>query len=85
LEEIEAPYGYKLAAPVTVTLGAESLTENGILSITVVDELIEYVLPETGGSGTHLYTSGGMLLSAAAWILLYSNMSKRRKEEVRSS
>ncbi len=40
----------------------------------------DYELPETGGSGTHMYTLGGLLLSAAAIILLYRK-KKREKED----
>ena len=43
-----------------------------------------YVLPETGGAGTQLYTAGGALLTAAAGILLYIQ-NKRRKEGTASS
>ena len=43
-----------------------------------------YVMPETGGAGTQLYTAGGALLTAAAGILLYIQ-NKRRKEGTASS
>lgn len=36
-------------------------------------------LPETGGTGTTLYTAGGLLLITAAFVLLHSD-SKRRRE-----
>lgn len=39
-----------------------------------------YELPDTGGTGTYLYTMGGALLTCAA-ILLYIHNLKRRKEE----
>ena len=41
------------------------------------------VLPETGGVGTHLYTTVGLLLMTAA-ALLYINIFKRRKEDAPS-
>lgn len=43
-----------------------------------------YVMPSTGGIGTHLYTMGGLLLIIVAGILLYIQ-NKRRKEENASS
>lgn len=44
-----------------------------------------YELPETGGTGTTLYTIGGVLLLAGAGILLMYNHRKRRKEDPASS
>ena len=42
-------------------------------------------LPSTGGAGTTLYTTGGLLIMAiSAVLLLYSNKPKRRKEAKRS-
>ena len=43
-----------------------------------------YVMPETGGAGTALYTAGGALMTLVAGILLYIQ-NKRRKEETASS
>lgn len=42
------------------------------------------VLPSTGGTGTTLYTMGGILLTAAAILLLYETQ-KRRREDPASS
>lgn len=44
-----------------------------------------YELPETGGTGTHLYSMGGFLLLFSAGLLLLYNKSKRRKEDTASS
>lgn len=41
------------------------------------------VLPDSGGQGAHLYTLGGLLLSMAAGLLMYSH-GKRRKEDFAS-
>ena len=50
-------------------------------TITITNrELVGYVLPETGGVGTQLYTMGGLLMITASSLLLYRN-KKRRKEE----
>ena len=44
-----------------------------------------YVLPETGGAGTYLYTMGGLLLMAAVGIFLLYNHKPRGKEDFSSS
>lgn len=43
-----------------------------------VNHLTYYALPETGGTGTHLYTMAGLMLLCSAAYLLYRQ--KRRKE-----
>ena len=47
-------------------------------SVTVTNVKAEYVLPETGGVGTSLFTIGGFALTAGAMICL--PFSLRRKE-----
>ena len=44
-----------------------------------------YLLPETGGIGTNVYTIGGLILCAGAAILLLYNFRPRRKEDFTSS
>jgi LPXTG-motif cell wall-anchored protein len=44
-----------------------------------------YELPRTGGSGTELYTTGGLLLILISAVLLTYNQRKRRKEDYNSS
>ncbi len=39
-----------------------------------------YELPRTGGTGTHLYSIGGMALLMAAAYLLWNNQKRNRKE-----
>ena len=47
--------------------------------------VVQYELPNTGGAGTVPYTVGGfLLLTGAAFLLLY-NHTKRRKEDSSSS
>ena len=87
LRETKAPADHMPIADMPITLGAAD--DNGnvslTLSLTIVDRAISYELPETGGLGTHLYTTGGLLLMAAAVILLLYSQSKRRKEDFSSS
>lgn len=40
----------------------------------------QYKLPNTGGSGTGLYTAGGLMLILAAGMLIVTNAKNRRKE-----
>lgn len=58
---------------VTVAVDAETAVN------VVCTNTTGYVLPETGGHGTQLYTTGGVLLMAAALCLLYLR-NRRRKE-----
>lgn len=59
-------------------------TEYGIVTITNTKDAApggDYVLPETGGSGTTLYTLEGLLLTTAAGFLLLYRHTLRRKED----
>lgn len=63
-------------------------TDDGVVTITNKKAETSggsYVLPETGGTGTTLYTIGGLLLLAGAGFLLLHNYRKRRKEDFTSS
>lgn len=54
--------------------------------ITVVyTNAVKYELPETGGAGTTLYTTGGLLLIIATCCFLLYKYIKRRKEDFASS
>ena len=87
LREVKAPPGYGVAADKTIFLGpeAEGMDANGLYPVTVVNREPSYTLPETGGTGTSMYTMGGVLLMAAAGLTLLYNQTKRRKEESASS
>lgn len=63
--------------------GSSNGASNGE-TVRVTNQSFAPELPETGGTGTYLYTMGGALLMAAAGILLYIQ-NKRRKEETASS
>lgn len=54
-----------------------------VLTYEVEDRPFGYELPNTGGTGTELYTLGGLLLIAAAGLLAYYQ-HKRRKEDFAS-
>lgn len=87
LRETKAPTDHMPIADMPVTLGAADDSGNVslTLALTIVDRAISYELPETGGPGTYLYTTGGLLLMTAAVILLLYLPSKRRKEDFSSS
>jgi LPXTG-motif cell wall-anchored protein len=44
-----------------------------------------YLLPETGGGGTHLYTTAGLLLTLASTAYLVYISTKQRREDYFSS
>lgn len=80
LEEVRAPFGYQEASPQTIVLGGAGMEENQTLTLTVIDHLLEYELPETGGFGTCPYLAAGIfLLLSALWILWH--LHRRRKED----
>ena len=61
-----------------------SASADAMPQISFVNTVLQYELPETGGSGTNLYTMGGLLLMAGAGLLLYIQ-TRRRKEDPISS
>lgn len=79
LVEVEAPNGYALAAPETVVLGADG--NSSVVQLTIVDKKItegSFILPETGGPGTNVYTAGGILLLMIS-VLLYIKKKNQKK------
>ena len=57
---------------VTVTYNNNNGITSGTITVTnKKPEPKEYVLPETGGTGTYWYTMGGVLLTAGAAFLIY--------------
>lgn len=67
----------------TPVTDASAATVDADGTLTITNKLKPtYVLPETGGMGTHLYTGAGALLTGIALTLLYRrNQRKRRANE----
>lgn len=91
LTETGIPPGYSSdGTTYTVTVAYDELTvqavNNGVDTEWngVVVNNTYYELPETGGSGTTMYTTGGALLMAAAMYLLYIQYKRRKGEETSS-
>ena len=64
----------------TVTIG-----ESESSTVTVTNSVSYPELPETGGSGTSLYTIGGLTMLISAAVLLIMPHTKRRKGDLHSS
>ncbi len=87
LTETKVPEGYLhpidcevVVAYNEITVDGEKVPDNWI----VVNE-IAYELPETGGSGTILYSAGGVTLMFTAALLLMNKYSSRRRKNSASS
>lgn len=78
--ETKAPDNYNLlAAPIVVTFSAANLGENNLVSGITCTNTNKFTLPKTGGTGTILFTAGGVsLILVAAFLLL---MGARKKKE----
>ncbi len=63
--------------------GAADTNNAGIASgeATIVNEMITYTLPNTGGPGTLPYTLGGLTLLLLACALLYNQFLRKRRDE----
>ena len=69
--------GWQLVTDDTNTAPIPANSENRVFQIT--NTPITYTLPETGGIGTLPYTLGGLLLMAAAALLLGQEIKRRRE------
>lgn len=88
LVEIQASAGFSLAAePITVTVDeASHLTkedgwknaEDMVVDHTLVIVNARHRLPDTGGMGTGIFTVAGLLIIAAACLLMLSNRKRYR-------
>lgn len=78
LEETKAPTGYNLLKDrVEVTVSAASTTDG--VDITIVNTK-GFTLPTTGGTGTVIFTVGGIVIMlGAAFLLIRSNKKSRAK------
>ncbi len=76
LVEIRAPEGYNLLPnPVKIVIDNDSHTDNGKCEVA---NSSAFLLPETGGIGTKIFTIGGIALIAAAVVIL---ILKKKKED----
>ena len=83
VEEMDVPgiWSPHYGDPVPV----DGLPNTWSITITNVNTL-NYMLPETGGSGTNWYTlSGAVLILIALALLVYKKQKAHRKEEINSS
>ena len=83
----EVAYTYEVEENLTenLTLSGYTVTyEKNSTTITITNTKVDtgdYELPETGGSGTHMYILAGMMLILASTMLLY-NQNRRRRGNV---
>lgn len=87
LIETEAPNGYLVAEPLTISFGSEKekiITHRITIEDQVDKEEGGYALPDTGGPGTYVYTAGGILLLMVS-ALLYIKQKYRRKGGIDST
>ena len=92
LTETKIPVGYhsngstyqvKVAydkVTVTETTSDGKTNEWNMNTTNQIVNIANYELPNTGGTGTNAYTTGGLLMIMAAGIILLYNEKKRRKE-----
>lgn len=52
-------------------IAAGTVRDGGTAPANFINTPTAYELPETGGTGTHWYTLGGLCLTAGALLLLY--------------
>ena len=79
LVETKAPGGYNLLTePVAVQIDGEShlVTEDKDPTVRIINT--KFVLPETGGTGTALFTVVGLLIIGSAAILIFMNSRKKK-------
>ena len=87
LVETEAPNGYLVTEPLSISFGTEKILETTyriMLEDQVDKENGSYQLPDTGGPGIYVYTAGGILLLMIS-ALLYIKQKYRRKGGIDST
>ena len=65
----------KVTVTVTTVSGTTTAWNGTIVNNTY------YELPDTGGTGTTVYTAGGLLITTAAVFLLYNHVKRRKGDE----
>lgn len=80
LKETKAPAGYNpITKPIKVVVNASTAT-NYVVTITVTNSN-NFLLPQTGGAGTLLFTVGGLALIVLAGALLFLNKKKSANKD----
>lgn len=73
--ESKSPTGYNLlTAPIAVQIDGESHLEENVIKIINT----KFVMPETGGIGTTVFTATGLVIIGSAVLLLIFNSKKRK-------
>ena len=76
LTEIKAPEGYvKSDTPLTIVIPKDADGEN-VVSVSFANSQI----PHTGGTGTLMFTIGGIVIIATAGILLLVSRKKKKTD-----
>ena len=82
LVETQAPLGYnKLDRAVEVTFDATATEGNNYTMDVIVKNNQGFTLPKTGGTGTLLFTVGGIILVGVAVILIVATRKKKQVAE----
>ena len=77
LVETKAPADYNLlSAPVEVTINASSHLDTSVVTV----KNSKFLLPETGGMGTTLFTVAGLVTIGGASVLLLASRKKKEAE-----
>lgn len=78
LKETQAPAGYNaITTPIKVEVNETAANASYMVKITVTNSN-GFTLPQTGGTGTLLFTIGGLGLIGVAFVLLLASKRKKR-------
>lgn len=77
--ETKAPAGYNLLTePIEARIYEKSHLQNEQTDSTILVVNTRFVLPETGGMGTTVFTAAGLVIICSAALLMLLNYKKRR-------
>jgi len=77
--ETKAPAGYNLLTePIEARINEKSHLQNEQTDSTILVVNTRFVLPETGGMGTTVFTAAGLVIICSAVLLMLLNYRKRR-------